>query len=251
MIKPTYLQGLVLIICVLGFGVFLAPVFSGILNAGNTLGMAFFALLASAVIFRSRLSALMAHKPVRIAAIVLLSVAGVLLVLALIISAFMIKAANNRPEKSSTVIVLGCRVKNGGPSLMLAKRINAAYDYLSENPDACAVLSGGQGPDEAISEAQCMFNELVKKGISPDRLYLEDKSTNTYENIRFSSEIMRKNGLSGDVTIVTNEFHQCRAQIIAKKQGIKAYGISAPTALFLLPTYWIRDCLGVAYETVF
>lgn len=251
MIKTVHIQLLIIIICVLGFGVFLAPVFTGILNIGNAVGMAFFALLASAVIFRSRISALMSHKPFRIAAIVFLSAAAIMLILAVIISVFMIKAANNPPEKSSVVIVLGCRVKNGGPSLMLAKRINAAYDYLCENPDACAVLSGGQGADEAISEAQCMYNELVKKGIAPERLYMEDKSTNTYENIRFSSEMMRKNGLSGDVTIVTSEFHQCRAQIIAKKQGIKAYGISAHTALFLLPTYWIRDCLGVAYETVF
>ncbi len=250
-IKGTVFHWCLFVLFVIGFGVFLAPVFTGILNIGNTVGMLFFGILAAVTLFWSRFRQLMENRFFRAAVIVISSAAGVLILLALIISAFMVRAANDKPTGETTLIILGCRVKGDHPSLMLEKRINAAYEYLAENPEAVAILSGGQGSDEIMSEAECMYRELTKKGISPDRLIKEDKSTNTYENIRNSKAIIDELELSGGVVIVTSEFHQCRAQMIAGKQGIETKALSAHTALFLLPTYWIRDCLGVAYEFVF
>ncbi|MCD7730580.1 MAG: YdcF family protein [Oscillospiraceae bacterium] len=159
----------------------------------------------------------------------------------------MIKAANTVPAVSgSTLIVLGCRVKGEQPSLMLQNRINAAYAYLSENPDADAILSGGQGSDELISEAECMYRELVDMGIAPERLVKEDKSSNTHENLQNSLALTEND----NIVIVTSEFHQYRAKLIAQKEGTEVSAISAKTSLFLLPTYWVRDCLGCAYELV-
>ncbi len=236
-------------LAVIGFAVFLAPVFTGILNAGNAVGMAFFAAAAVLLLNRRSLLTLMdAHKSVRIVFAAAASLTAALFIGAVIISVFMIKAAGNKPENPSAFIVLGCRVKGERPSLMLQKRIDAAYRYLMLYPDAVCVLSGGQGNDELISEAECMFRGLTAKGISPERLIKEDRSTNTYENILFSRKLLEDKGISGEAAIVSNEFHLCRASLIAKKQGLETTSVSAPTSLFLLPTYWVRDCLGVAYE---
>ena len=137
------------------------------------------------------------------------------------------------------------------PSWMLSYRIDSAYKYLEAHPDSVAVLSGGQGNKEDISEAQCMFNVLTEKGIDPDRLYLEDKSTNTFENISFSKKIIDENNLSTDVAIATSSFHLKRATIIAEKQELKPARISAYTSHFLRATYYVRDTFGVIKEFLF
>ena len=94
------------------------------------------------------------------------------------------------------LLVLGCRVYGARPSRLLRWRADRAAKYLKAHPQSVAVLSGGQGRDEAISEAEAMRRLLTQAGIAPSRLLLEDKSTSTQENIAFSGEILAKNGLS-------------------------------------------------------
>ena len=84
------------------------------------------------------------------------------------------------------VVVLGAGVNGTRPSLPLQERIDAAYDYLVAYPDAVCIVSGGQGNGENITEAQCMYNELTAMGIETDRIWLEQRATNTRDNIRFS-----------------------------------------------------------------
>ena len=101
-----------------------------------------------------------------------------------LITFFIVKAANDKPEsKNTTLIILGCKVKDGQPSQMLKRRLDTAYDYLIENPDVKVIVSGGKGTDEIISEAQCMHDYLTKKGISENRIIIESASTSTRENI--------------------------------------------------------------------
>lgn len=251
-IRGTFIHWCLFAVFILGFGVFLAPVFTGILNVGNIVGMAFFGTLAAITFFNEKFhAALESSRLFRGTVITVSIIAAVLIVLAAVISVFMIKTALNKPENPSVMIVLGCRVREDRPSLMLEKRINAAYDYLVRYPDSVCILSGGQGSDEIMSEAECMHRVLVSKGISPDRLFKEERSTNTYENIKYSLEIINEEGFQGETAIVTSEFHLQRAVMIARKQGLEAASIPAKTAVFLLPTYWVRDCLGVAYEFVF
>ena len=162
-----------------------------------------------------------------------------------------IAASTTNATNQQTVIILGCAVVGKSPSWMLSYRIDSAYKYLEAHPDSVAVLSGGQGNKEDISEAQCMFNVLTDKGIDPDRLYLEDKSTNTFENISFSKKIIDENNLSTDVAIATSSFHLKRATIIAEKQELKPARISAYTSHFLRATYYVRDTFGVIKEFLF
>ena len=160
-------------------------------------------------------------------------------------------SADNPPDRETTVIVLGCKVNSTGPSLMLQSRIDAAYEFLKDNPNAKCIVSGGQGDDEHISEAKCMYDELVKMGIEKDRIYMEDKSSTTRENIAFSKKIIEKEGLCKDITIVTNDFHQYRASVIAKDQNLESYNVPADTPIYMFPSYFLREIGGFLFEMVF
>ena len=251
--KGTLLRTCLAVLFAVGFAIFLfPPVFSGVFfNIGNTAGMLACAALFFTTIYWSKLIVLLSENKVfRITAIIITAIAVVLVILAIVISVFMLSAVNLPPPENTTVIILGCKVKGDRPSLMLSKRINAAYEYLSENPSAMCIVSGGQGSDEIMSEAECMKRELVKKGIVEERIIMENKSTSTDENLRFSLEKMQENGLSESVTIVTSEFHQLRAKMIASEYFPESYAVSAPTAWYLLPTYWVREWFGVTYQFV-
>lgn len=147
------------------------------------------------------------------------------------------------------IVVLGAKVRAGGvPSKPLYWRINAAEEYLRENPDTVAILSGGKGADEPMSEAQCMYNVLSSRGIDKSRLILEDQSTNTNENIRNSLNMMDENASFG---VVTNNFHVFRAVKIAETvSGRKVSGISAEYKDALWLHYMAREAVGIFKDTL-
>ncbi len=147
------------------------------------------------------------------------------------------------------IVVLGAKVRAGGvPSKPLYWRIDAAEEYLRNNPDTVAVLSGGKGHDEPISEAECMYNVLTSRGIDASRLILEDRSTNTNENIRYSLELMEKGARFG---VVTNNFHVFRAVRIAETlSGDKVSGISAEYKDALWIHYMAREAVGIFKDTL-
>ena len=128
---------------------------------------------------------------------------------------------------------------------MLAGRLNKAYEYLSENPDSLCIVSGGQGNNEGITEAEAMKRYLVDKGIDPQRIIEEGRSTNTYENLLYSKRIMDEMGLEAKAIIVTDGFHEWRAQYIAKQVGIDATGLGSEPYWPLQMCYWIREIFGV------
>ena len=175
-----------------------------------------------------------------------LVIAGIVYVVAVL--GAMVYYSHRTPDPSATVVVLGCQVNGDRPSLMLSGRIETAYNYLEEHPDAKCVLSGGKGSNEKISEAQCMYNSLVKKGVDGSRLYLEDRSQNTEENLRFTGEIIEKNGLNRDVAIVSDGFHQMRAAFEAEKAGLSCGAVSAKTPLFLAANFTTREILAITAE---
>lgn len=201
----------------------------------------------------SRLTAVLWQRPAGRALICTAAALGILCaILAAVISGFMIGASRDAPNgKDTTIVVLGCKVKNGRPSLMLRRRLDAAYDYLCEYEDVTVIVSGGKGSDELVSEAQCMSDYLISKGIAPERIIMEDKSASTYENLKFSQEIIEKNNLCEKITIVTDGYHQLRAEMIASGLGLESYNISAPTSPWLIPTYWVREWFGVVYQFIF
>lgn len=129
------------------------------------------------------------------------------------------------------LVVLGCKVNDAEPSLSLSDRIDAACDYLNAHPDVIAVLSGSQGSGENISEAQCMYNELTERGISSDRLWLEERATSTWENLQYSLDMIEeKTGQRPEsIGILSSEYHLYRAGLFAQKLGVQAALIPAQT----------------------
>ena len=167
-----------------------------------------------------------------------------------ITEAIIIHASFGNPaEPAEYLLVLGAKVsRNGRPSLALKNRIDAAYDYLTAHPDCTAILSGGQGSDEPVTEAQCMFDELVARGIDPARLWLEDQSTSTWENLKFTLAVIEeKTGTApGKIALLSSEFHLYRAGLFAKRFGLETVGVPAKTTLFFLKVnYFIREAIAV------
>jgi len=167
-----------------------------------------------------------------------------------VLEGFIISRMGSKGENGlDYIVVLGARVnKNGVPSKPLYWRIDAAEAYLRANPNTKAILSGGKGADEPKSEAQCMFDTLTARGIDESRLIMEDKSTNTNENIRLSLALMEEDATFG---VVTNNFHVFRAVRIAEKQsGKEVSGIASQYLDALLIHYMARESVGIAKDTL-
>jgi uncharacterized SAM-binding protein YcdF (DUF218 family) len=156
------------------------------------------------------------------------------------------RESDKRPEY---IIVLGCKVNGTKPGRFLKLRINTAFRYLSENPGSKAILTGGQGQGEDISEGKCMRDELISLGISPDRLTAEEKSSSTYENFRNSIEILEADGIrASEIGVVTNDFHEYRAIKYAEKNGIKGYSFPAKTPRNGYLPFAVREVFAVWYQ---
>ena len=146
------------------------------------------------------------------------------------------------------IIVLGAHVQGTRLTLALLERTRRALQYLEENPETKAVLSGGQGEGEDISEAQAMCNYLVEHGIDRERLILEGRSTSTTENLKFSLEII---GLDHSVGVVTNNFHVFRGAAIGKKCGCKEiYPIPSRYRSWRLLIYIPREILAIIKDKI-
>ena len=152
-------------------------------------------------------------------------------------------AQGTEAAEADYLIVLGCQVNGTVPSRMLRQRIDAAADYLIAHPDSVAIVSGGMGSGESITEAECMYNYLTAQGIAPERIILEDKATSTMENLRFSLALMDEGATAA---IVSNEFHLYRAGQMAASLGLDAALIPADTEYpILTASYTLREILAV------
>lgn len=160
------------------------------------------------------------------------------------------RASLGSPEKTAEfVVVLGAKVNPAGPSVSLWDRICAAFDYLDTHPDTIAVLSGGQGTDEPITEAECMYRELVALGIDPKRLWREEEATSTWENLQFSLDLIEeKTGTRPtSLGVLSSEYHLLRASLLAKKCGVTEFiGVPAKTSrLSQAINHFLREAAGV------
>lgn len=160
-----------------------------------------------------------------------------------------IKASFGDPkEHCDYMVVLGAKVRTEGPSVSLMDRIRAAKTYLDSHPDVIAVVSGGQGTDEPMTEARCMYEELVELGVDPQRIWIEDQATSTWENLNFSLNLIEeKTGTRpGKIGILSSEYHLYRASLFADACGVESVGIPAATSR--LPqkiNHFMREVAGV------
>ena len=207
-------------------------------------GTAFFLILAIMAFFRLFTKI---PVPIRIIAIVLCSAAFLyfLFTQILILRHFNDKA----PENLNYIIVLGAQIRKDRPSWVLQFRLDTAIDYLNANPDTICIVSGGQGPNEHISEAEGMRNYLLENHIPEERIVMENKSKNTIENILFSKELLKDE--TSSVGILTNNFHTYRSVALGRKQlKNPIYGISAPSSPRYLPNNMLRETVGITKDVL-
>lgn len=156
-------------------------------------------------------------------------------------------AAATPPAGLDALVVLGAGLRpDGTPSEALAYRLDAALDYLEDNPETACVVSGGQGLGESRTEADAMYDYLLEQGLDAGRVTREDRSTSTAENVRNSAELLEP---GSSVGIVTNDFHLYRALRIAEKNGLAgASGLAAPSNPLYLPQSTLRECAALAKD---
>jgi len=171
-------------------------------------------------------------------------------VLAGAVTGILIAAGSRGTQEAACeyVIVLGAGLRGTEPSQILKERLETAAAYLKENPETVCIVSGGQGPGEAITEAASMQVYLMKEGIRPERILLEDKATSTWENLEFSLDLIEKTAGArpASVGVITSEFHLFRAGFTADKMDLEIVKIPARTEEFSYRiNYFMREIAAV------
>ena len=151
------------------------------------------------------------------------------------------------------VVVLGAGVNGTVPSQALRERLEAAQRYMVEYPDAILILSGGQGDNENLTEAECMYRWLTERGADPARLRREENATNTEENIAFSLDLIEAEfGVRPEkLGVISAEYHLLRASLLARSAGAETVCYPSHTknrAFFCL--MFVREIFGVWYALV-
>lgn len=157
----------------------------------------------------------------------------------------------SKPEnKADYIIVLGAQIRGEHITKSLRKRLEAAQEYYEDNQDVMIIVSGGQGEGENITEAAAMKRYLEENGVLPDDIIMEDRSTTTNENLRYSYDIIRGRGDEhADILICSNNFHIFRAVKLAKRIGMEnVEGLAAESDNILLANYMVRDSIAVFKE---
>lgn len=140
-------------------------------------------------------------------------------------------------------VILGAKVNGETPSLSLKYRLEKALEYAEAHPDVILILSGGQGPDEGISEAEAMRRHLTQNGVDEQRLIIEDQSTSTYENLLFTKRLLPET--VDELTIISSDFHLARAKKLARDLGLQTDVVIAKTPVSVQAKQNIRERLAL------
>ncbi len=164
-----------------------------------------------------------------------------------------IKSVKRKIKKNiDYMIILGCQIrKDGSLTPLLKGRVDKAIEFRNEQlkstgKDLIFVPSGGKGNDEIVSEAEAMKKYLLKQGIKEKNILLENKSKNTYENIKFSNKLI--NNKKANIGFSTTNYHVMRAGLIATEQGVKLEGIGSKTKVYFWVNAFIREFIGTLYS---
>ena len=164
-------------------------------------------------------------------------------------------AARYEPEPDRDfIIVLGCAIrKDGTPTPLLKGRLDRAYDFARKQERESGktpvfVLSGGQGSDECISEAECMRRYLAGRGVPEDCMILEDRSTDTAENMRFSKALIQAEKDGAKIAFSTTNYHVFRSGLKARQVKMRALGMGCRSKWYFWPNATVREFVGLLTE---
>ena len=154
------------------------------------------------------------------------------------------------PKNQDYIIVLGCWIKGGKVTPLLARRIDKAIKFYYQQKEVCEppklIMSGGKGTDETCTEAEAMKSYALDKGVPEKHILTESSSSSTFENMTFSKIIMdvETRVKSYKCIYATNNYHVLRAGICARMAGLKINGIGAKTAFYYLPNAMLREYIA-------
>jgi uncharacterized SAM-binding protein YcdF (DUF218 family) len=173
-------------------------------------------------------------------------IAGAVLYAALAVFLALYGRTANAAYDEDAVVVLGAGLRGESPSLVLKNRLDAAAGYHKANPRAIIIVSGGKGSKDTIPASQVMARYLMEVGVPEDKIIEEDRSASTFENIKFSAEILAERFPEGCKTVViTSDFHIYRAVRFMEMAGLGGARVYADTPLHLLPGSLVRECAAV------
>ena len=188
--------------------------------------------------------------------VLLVLVAAGVLCFAALFGAVIYGSYDHIQGEPQVMVILGCQVKNDGPSQLLRDRLDEALSYLDDHPDLTVVVSGGQGPDEPSTEARAMADYLMEEGVEEDQILLEDQSHNTVQNFRYTAQLLEDQGYdleNTQVLVVSNGFHLTRARMLAERTGFEEVStLAAPSSH--LPSrlkMYVREPLALAKSFLF
>lgn len=237
------MKALFIVLCALGILWFCMPVLHGGFAEGSVFGVAVcglgmaIALRYKGMVERGGWRKLLARMAVVFYALGIVW-AGYLTVL--------IVSYQAAPPAGRNVIVLGAQVYSAERmGVSLKNRVERAYEYLQENPESKCIVTGGQGDNEPCAESLTARNALVRSGIGQERIFFEDKSRNTRENLEYAMETAKANSLSTEVVVVSQSFHLYRAVRLAESAGFTASGLAAETDPIIYPSYYGRELLSL------
>jgi len=239
--------------------VFTAVRFSGMLFCCGGAVLLIFAVLDKLIEKQSRWAR--SYKVILLAGLA----AGFLLFAAM--EAWVLQWARTDDETEvAAVVVFGAGVNGTVPSLSLRVRLEAALEYIADKPDIPVVVSGAKGPGEDITEARCMADWLIDRGVDPRRILLEERAANTEENVAFSREMLAEAGIDplSNIAYVTADYHLCRAvyltggylrQMLTYQEGNYPYVIPVAARMpaqywFITVNYYIREAFAMAAEVI-
>ena len=164
-------------------------------------------------------------------------------------------AAKSEPAPDRDfIIILGCGIqKDGKPTPLLRGRIDRALAFAEKQKaktgkEPVFVTSGGKGPDEVISESSSMKQYLIERGVDPGRILEEDRSTDTFENMKFSKEKIFAVDPAGKIAFSTTNYHVFRSGVFARRVKMRAVGMGAETRWYFWPNASVREFVGLLTE---
>ena len=158
----------------------------------------------------------------------------------------------NVTYREDVVIVLGAGVVGENVTRPLARRLDAAFEYWQQNPTAYIITTGGLGERATITEAEAMARYLVRLGIPRERILLEEHSTSTYENLKFTKTILDEHFPDDfSVVLITNDFHLYRSVQTARSVGLYVNRKGAYTDWYSWPVNYLREMIAVVHMWIF
>ena len=154
------------------------------------------------------------------------------------------KYDNNVPDYA---IILGAGLQGREMSKSLLYRMEEGLKFAKSNPEVKIIVSGGQGKGEDITEASAMKQYLLEHGINEARIIVEDKSTNTVENFKFSKDKLKEIDNRDDIklTVITNGFHMFRSKMLGERCGFEIYRQPADTYEPMIPNFYLREAFAL------